>query len=200
MAQRLRFSDQNVTLPGEPLVQERLSDIMVGAAVNWTPQWGSIPPCSSTPRRAAQSARPLRALPACAVSRGERSLPLPAQHQRANRHRLAVAARGPVGGGSSPQPGAPAPPRKRRERDAGTASAGSTTACATANSWTPWWASSTTAAAGSAVSCLSACKQPRHIEHTPAVPDRVRRLLAAEPGLEPAVQPAPEYPRLPYPG
>ncbi|MGP1684613.1 MAG: LPS-assembly protein LptD, partial [Giesbergeria sp.] len=40
LAQRLRFSDQNVTLPGEPLVQERLSDIMVGAAVNWTPQWG----------------------------------------------------------------------------------------------------------------------------------------------------------------
>ena len=40
LAQRLRFSDQNVTLPGEPLVQERLSDVMVGAAVNWTPQWG----------------------------------------------------------------------------------------------------------------------------------------------------------------
>lgn len=40
VAQRLRFSDQNVTLPGEPVVQDRLSDVMVGAAVNWTPQWG----------------------------------------------------------------------------------------------------------------------------------------------------------------
>lgn len=40
VAQRLRFSDQNVTLPGEPVVQDRLSDLMVGAALNWTPQWG----------------------------------------------------------------------------------------------------------------------------------------------------------------
>ena len=40
VAQRVRFSDQNVTLPGEPAVKERLSDIMFGAAVNWTPQWG----------------------------------------------------------------------------------------------------------------------------------------------------------------
>ncbi|MDY0108144.1 MAG: LPS-assembly protein LptD [Giesbergeria sp.] len=40
VAQRLRFSDQNVTLPGTPAVSERLSDVMLGAAVNWTPQWG----------------------------------------------------------------------------------------------------------------------------------------------------------------
>src|SRR3990167_7668347 len=40
VAQRLRFSDQNVTLPGAPAVSERLSDVMLGAAVNWTPQWG----------------------------------------------------------------------------------------------------------------------------------------------------------------
>ena len=40
VAQRIRFSDQNVTLPGEPAVKERLSDIMFGAAVNWTPEWG----------------------------------------------------------------------------------------------------------------------------------------------------------------
>jgi LPS-assembly protein len=39
VAQRLRFSDQNVTLPGTLPVSERLSDLMVGAAVNWTPQW-----------------------------------------------------------------------------------------------------------------------------------------------------------------
>lgn len=39
VAQRLRFSDQLVTLPGAPPVSERLSDVLVGAAVNWTPQW-----------------------------------------------------------------------------------------------------------------------------------------------------------------
>jgi len=40
VAQRLRFSDQKVTLPGVPAVSERLSDVMLGAAVAWTPQWG----------------------------------------------------------------------------------------------------------------------------------------------------------------
>ena len=40
IAQRVRFSDQEVTLPSEPVVQDRLSDMMVGAALNWTPQWG----------------------------------------------------------------------------------------------------------------------------------------------------------------
>lgn len=39
VAQRLRFSDQQVTLPGGTPVSERLSDLLVGAAVNWTPQW-----------------------------------------------------------------------------------------------------------------------------------------------------------------
>ncbi len=40
IAQRLRFSDQNVTLPGEPVAKERLSDLLLGAAVNWSPKWG----------------------------------------------------------------------------------------------------------------------------------------------------------------
>jgi LPS-assembly protein len=39
VAQRFRFSDQKVTLPGEAVVSERLSDILLGATVNWTPQW-----------------------------------------------------------------------------------------------------------------------------------------------------------------
>lgn len=39
VAQRLRFSDQKVTLPGAPTVSERLSDVMLGAGVTWTPQW-----------------------------------------------------------------------------------------------------------------------------------------------------------------
>ncbi|WP_394757202.1 LPS-assembly protein LptD, partial [Rhodoferax sp.] len=46
VAQRLRFSDQNVTLPPLPgstlggvPVTDRISDILLGAAVNWNPQW-----------------------------------------------------------------------------------------------------------------------------------------------------------------
>jgi LPS-assembly protein len=39
IAQRLRFKDQNVTLPGGAPVSERLSDILFGASVNLVPQW-----------------------------------------------------------------------------------------------------------------------------------------------------------------
>ncbi|RLJ37779.1 LPS-assembly protein [Acidovorax sp. 106] len=39
VAQRLRFTDQNVTLPGVAPVSERLSDVLVGAGINWTQQW-----------------------------------------------------------------------------------------------------------------------------------------------------------------
>ncbi len=39
IAQRLRFEDQRVTLPGGTAVSERLSDLLLGATINWTPQW-----------------------------------------------------------------------------------------------------------------------------------------------------------------
>ena len=39
IAQRLRFSDQNVTLPGALPVTDRVSDLLAGASVNWVPQW-----------------------------------------------------------------------------------------------------------------------------------------------------------------
>ncbi len=39
MAQRLRFSDQRVTLPGVTPVSERLSDVLLGASINWNPRW-----------------------------------------------------------------------------------------------------------------------------------------------------------------
>jgi LPS-assembly protein len=41
IAQRLRFKDQNVTLPGGTPVSERLSDVLFGASVNWAPQWST---------------------------------------------------------------------------------------------------------------------------------------------------------------
>jgi len=39
VAQRLRFADQKVVLPGETTVTDRLSDILVGGSVNWTEKW-----------------------------------------------------------------------------------------------------------------------------------------------------------------
>jgi LPS-assembly protein len=40
IAQRLRFKDQLVTLlPTDPPVSERISDLLLGASINWTPQW-----------------------------------------------------------------------------------------------------------------------------------------------------------------
>lgn len=38
VAQRLRFADQNVTLPGVLPSTDRLSDVLLGAQVNWTPR------------------------------------------------------------------------------------------------------------------------------------------------------------------
>jgi LPS-assembly protein len=40
IAQRLRFSDQQVVMPNASPVNERWSDIMLGAGINWTPKWG----------------------------------------------------------------------------------------------------------------------------------------------------------------
>jgi LPS-assembly protein len=39
IAQRLRFSDQQVALPGVTPASERLSDLLLGATVNWDPRW-----------------------------------------------------------------------------------------------------------------------------------------------------------------
>ena len=39
IAQRVRFSDQRVVLPGQSPVSERLSDVLLGASINWTEQW-----------------------------------------------------------------------------------------------------------------------------------------------------------------
>ena len=39
MAQRLGFSDRRVTLPGQLPVTDRLSDLLVGTTVNWSPAW-----------------------------------------------------------------------------------------------------------------------------------------------------------------
>lgn len=40
-AQRIRFADQNVTLPGGLPDTARLSDMLLGAAVNWSPAWST---------------------------------------------------------------------------------------------------------------------------------------------------------------
>ena len=39
IAQRLRFKDQRVTLPGETPTTDRFSDLLVGTTINWTERW-----------------------------------------------------------------------------------------------------------------------------------------------------------------
>ncbi len=39
IAQRNRFKDQTVTLPGGAPATDRASDVLLGAQINWTPQW-----------------------------------------------------------------------------------------------------------------------------------------------------------------
>jgi LPS-assembly protein len=39
VAQRFRFSDQRVTLPGGTPIDDRLSDVLLGAQINWTSKW-----------------------------------------------------------------------------------------------------------------------------------------------------------------
>lgn len=39
VAQRLRFKNQEVTLPGGTAVTDRISDILVGGSINWDPRW-----------------------------------------------------------------------------------------------------------------------------------------------------------------
>lgn len=41
IAQRYRFHPQRVTLPGESTIAAGLTDLLLGARVNWTPQWSS---------------------------------------------------------------------------------------------------------------------------------------------------------------
>lgn len=41
IAQRVRFADQKVILPGEVPATSRLSDVLLGAAVNWTDTWST---------------------------------------------------------------------------------------------------------------------------------------------------------------
>ena len=39
VAQRLRFTDQKVTLPGGLPVTDRISDLLFGTSINWVPEW-----------------------------------------------------------------------------------------------------------------------------------------------------------------
>ncbi|MGO4393608.1 LPS-assembly protein LptD [Variovorax sp. M-6] len=62
VAQRLRFADQLVTMPGGLPVTDRVSDLLMGAQINWTPKWsvdGTVQynPDTQTSARTALSAR-----------------------------------------------------------------------------------------------------------------------------------------------
>ena len=50
IAQRLRFDDQRVTLPGALPITDRISDLLVGASVNWVPAWSFDSTVQYTPK------------------------------------------------------------------------------------------------------------------------------------------------------
>ena len=50
IAQRFRFKDQLVVLPGETPATERLSDILLGTSLNWVPTWGTDVTLQYTPK------------------------------------------------------------------------------------------------------------------------------------------------------
>ncbi len=41
IAQRRRFSDQRVTMPGGKAITDRTSDLLLGAQINWSPTWST---------------------------------------------------------------------------------------------------------------------------------------------------------------
>jgi LPS-assembly protein len=50
VAQRLRFADQNVTLPGALPVQDRISDVLFGGSINWDTRWSFDGTVQFTPK------------------------------------------------------------------------------------------------------------------------------------------------------
>lgn len=50
VAQRLRFVDQNVTLPGALPVQDRISDVLFGGSINWDTRWSFDGTVQFTPK------------------------------------------------------------------------------------------------------------------------------------------------------
>jgi LPS-assembly protein len=52
IAQRLRFKDQQVILPGGTPVSERLSDMLFGTTLNWSPQWTASATVQYNPKTA----------------------------------------------------------------------------------------------------------------------------------------------------
>ena len=101
IAQRLRFDDQRVSLPalgttpvpGALPVTDRVSDLLVGASVNWVPQWTFDSTVQYNPKiSAVRAGVHRRALQPGQLPHRQRRLSPPAQHQRADRRRLAVAA------------------------------------------------------------------------------------------------------------
>lgn len=51
VAQRLRFADQQVVLPGETPISERVSDLLFSAQLNWDPRWSIGGTAQYNPKR-----------------------------------------------------------------------------------------------------------------------------------------------------
>jgi LPS-assembly protein len=100
VAQRLRLSNQNVVLPGADPVAERLSDILVGARVNWTPRWSVETNVQFNPK----NRESVRTTLSTRYSPGDyRVLNVAYRLQRGTSEQLDVGWQWPLGGGSLPE-------------------------------------------------------------------------------------------------
>lgn len=103
VAQRLRFKDQRVTLPGGSVVDERISDVLMGATVNWDPKWS----VDATVQYNQKSSRSVRSTMGVRYNPGETRVVSAAYRlQRGLSEQLDLGWQWPVGrAGSGPGPG-----------------------------------------------------------------------------------------------
>ena len=201
IAQRVRFSDQKVILPGEVPATSRLSDVLLGAAINWTDAWST----EGTTQYNRDLNRPVRTTfgarysPSSyrtvnvayrtqydTVARTDASKLVdvgwqwPINDLWGDKGRDLGAGRGQGGGRwyGGPAELQPEGPQARRYRGR-----------AGVRRLLLDWPRGAGAPA----------KLHHPVQHPAAVPDRVRRLLAAEPGCRPAAQPQAECAALPVP-
>lgn len=104
IAQRLRFKDQQVVLPGGTPVSERLSDMLFGTTLNWSPQWTA----SATVQYNPKTARSVRSVLGASYHPGNyRVLSAAYRLQRGSSEQLDIGWQWPLSDlfGKSPEPG-----------------------------------------------------------------------------------------------
>jgi hypothetical protein len=160
VAQRVRLSDQRVLLPGEVAATSKLSDILLGAAFNWTDKWS----LEGTTQYNKDLNRTVRTTATARYSPGNyRTFNIGYRTQldtvtkKPSSELVDVAGNGPSTTSGVTRARIWAPVAVRAVA-AGTPWAASTTPSRTTSWWIPWSAWNTTVAAGLAAWCWSVCK------------------------------------------